>query len=175
MRYIILKVNFIKFNSNLIPFQVVSIAAGLPYTIVLNFMCIALWRSIKVEAGEKDPNGPEWSVPIMDSFHRLKNIPTILLCIIAPWFFLGRAYGKLNNCKPIFSMIVMAFLFYTTFILQIAEIFHHGLAYIGWAIYFGFATYGCGIRVQMREEYAIDGKNHFLYCKNLKIFSAPGF
>ena len=141
--------------------QVVSIAAGLPYTIVLNFMCVALWRSVKVETGEKDPNGPEFSVPIMDTFQKLKNLPKIALAIVAPWFYLGRAFGKLNNCKPIYSMIVIAFLFYSVFILQIAEIFQQGLAYIGWAIYFGFTAYGCSIRNQMREEYGIDGTFRF--------------
>ncbi len=37
------------------------------------------------------------------------------------------------------------------------QVVHHGLAYIGWAVYFGFAAYGAGIRIQMRDEFGING------------------
>ena len=41
--------------------QTVSIASGVPYTIMLCFMCVALWRAVKVEAGDLDPNGPQFT------------------------------------------------------------------------------------------------------------------
>ena len=44
--------------------QAVSIAAGLPFTILLCFMCVALWTAVQMEAEELDPFGPQWRVSL---------------------------------------------------------------------------------------------------------------
>ena len=44
--------------------QAVSIAAGLPFTILLCFMCVALWRGVQMEAKDLDPFGPQWRVSL---------------------------------------------------------------------------------------------------------------
>ena len=77
--------------------RTVSIAAGLPYTIVLNFMCVALWRAIKIESGELDPNGPAWSVDLISVFCKLKTLIKLGIAVFAPWFYIGRAFGRFNN------------------------------------------------------------------------------
>ena len=46
--------------------QTVSICAGLFYTIVLNFMCIALWRSLKLAAGEASIDDPKFATQLLD-------------------------------------------------------------------------------------------------------------
>lgn len=139
--------------------QAMSIASGLPYTIILNFMCIALWRSLKVEAGEKDlATEKHFSQGLLDIIHRIKNWPKLLLCVIIPWFYMGRANGRLNNSKPIYTQIILALVFYGVVALCVLEAVHPGLAYIGSSIYFGFATFGSAIRLQLREQYGIDGE-----------------
>lgn len=55
-------------------------------------------------------------------------------------------------------MAVMAVVFYAVIILHILEVVNEGLAYIAWAIYCGFALYGCSVRIQMRTEFGIDGE-----------------
>ena len=144
----------------------------MPYTIILNFMCVGIYRSVKIEAGDLDPNGPQFSVEIIDTFMKIKHIPKLLLCIIAPWFFMGRAYGKFTGSKPYMHMVVMAILFYGTWILVGLETVHHGLAYVGWTIFIFWAAYGTGIRIAMRTEFDINGglRFFFFWCnKNEKI------
>ena len=46
--------------------QTAAIAAGLPYTLILNFVCVALWRAVKMEGGDLDPNAKGFVVPIFD-------------------------------------------------------------------------------------------------------------
>ena len=68
--------------------QAVSIVAGLPYTILLCFMCVALWRAVQMEDGDLDANGPQFSVtlfhPISRPSHR--GFFKLFLAIVAPWY-----------------------------------------------------------------------------------------
>ena len=40
--------------------QSAAVTAGLPYTFVLNWACVALWRAVKEEAGEINPDEGNW-------------------------------------------------------------------------------------------------------------------
>ena len=42
--------------------QTAGICSGLPYTFLICVMCVALWRAVKVAAGDLDPNGPKFSI-----------------------------------------------------------------------------------------------------------------
>ena len=137
--------------------RTVSIAAGLPYTIVLNFMCVALWRAIKIESGELDPNGPAWSVDLISVFCKLKTLIKLGIAVFAPWFYIGRAYGRFNKCSPLPAMIAMAIVMYSWILLCALEPAQEGLFYVGWTTYFFFATFGAGIRIQIRTGYEING------------------
>ena len=46
--------------------QTASIASGLVYTVILNFVCVALWRAVKMEMGDVDPNAKSFEVQIFD-------------------------------------------------------------------------------------------------------------
>ncbi len=79
-------------------FQSTSIAAGLPYTVILNFMCMSLWRSVKIEYGEIDPDGPEFAVDIIDTVQKVtKHLLKTVIAIFIPWYFFAKAYGKVIN------------------------------------------------------------------------------
>jgi len=46
--------------------QAVSIIAGLPFTVILMFMCTALWRALKIDQGDMPPREErtDWSLPL---------------------------------------------------------------------------------------------------------------
>lgn len=136
----------------------VSIAAGLPYTVLLNFFCVALWRAVQKEAGDLDPNGPAFYHDIFDIF-TFKRLRKVLVAIFAPWYFVGRSDGNLNNTRPICTWITLAAAFYGWIALMIAEAGYHGLAYLAWPLYIGFAIMGCGTRSGIRERFKIEEGN----------------
>lgn len=52
--------------------QTVSIIAGLFYTIILNFMCTALWRSLLISMGEASEDDPSFATGIIDPFYKVR-------------------------------------------------------------------------------------------------------
>lgn len=46
--------------------QTASIVSGLPYTVVICLLCTAIWRAVKVAAGDLDPNGPSFACGLFD-------------------------------------------------------------------------------------------------------------
>ena len=70
---------------------------------------------------------------------------------------MGNAAGKLNGSSRWVYMLVLAIPFYGWVVLEALQPLESGLAYIGWAVLFGFFAYATGIRFQMREEFGIIG------------------
>ena len=46
--------------------QSASIASALPYTVVVCLICTAIWRAVKVGAGDLDPNAPTFACGLFD-------------------------------------------------------------------------------------------------------------
>ena len=46
--------------------QTAGVISGLPYTIVVCWICVALWRAVKVAAGDLDPFGPKFAIGLFD-------------------------------------------------------------------------------------------------------------
>ena len=139
--------------------QTVSIAGGLIYTVIICFMCVAVWKVLKEEAGESDPNTPQFSSSLLavldfSSFTKLLNV---LVAALFPWLRGGQAAGKVYNQKPWSHMLILAVLFYAWIALEIGEIGEDGLAYIGWVILFAFFAYLMAIRVAIRAKSEIKG------------------
>ena len=42
--------------------QTAGVVSGLPYTFVICILCVALWRAVKVAAGDLDPFGPTFAI-----------------------------------------------------------------------------------------------------------------
>jgi len=139
--------------------QSVSICSGLIYTVILNFVCVALWRLIKIEAGDLDPNGPQFSLSLLDLIYypTPKRVGKLVIAIFAPWWSIGKAAGKVYGSNRCAAMLMLAIPFYGWIILQICQVFDPALGYIGWALLFGFIAYGTGVRAHIREKYEING------------------
>ena len=143
--------------------QTVSIASGVPYTILLCLMCVALWRAVKVEAGDLDPNGPQFTTGLLDvlSTPTTQSVCKVFLNIFAPWYSMGIAAGEVKNRngRKWTHMLILAIPFYACIAMQVLEIlgFVSGICYVGWSVLFGFVAYGTGIRNSIREKYEIHG------------------
>ena len=139
--------------------QTVSIAGGLIYTVILNFMCVALWKLLKEEGGDDDPDSRHFLSSIFAAldFNSAKKLFSVIVAIFAPWWSAGRSAGKIYGQKAWPHMLIVATLFYGWIVLEIVEIVEDGLAYIGWVVLFGFFTYVVGIRIAVRNRYNISG------------------
>ena len=141
--------------------QTVSIASGVPYTILICFMCVALWRAVKMEAGDIDPNGPTFKISLLEVFTypTTKSVLMILLAIIAPWYSMGTAACKVTGPKArkCTHMLALASFFYAWVLFMALEPLVAGMSYVGWTVLIGFFAYGTGIRYALREKFGING------------------
>eukprot|EP00794_Sanderia_malayensis_P003750 gene3750-4272_t len=140
----------------LIAGQSTAISAGLPCTVVLNFMCVALWRAVKEEVGEYDPKNAEFTKSIFD-IDCAKKVWQMLLSIIAPWWYMGKAGAKIYRGAKVYYMSIVAALFYTWAILMVVEVKVDGISYVAWAIFCLFIAYGTALRINLRSKYKIEG------------------
>ncbi|KAK3754420.1 hypothetical protein QZH41_000781 [Actinostola sp. cb2023] len=143
--------------------QAVSICSGLLYTVVLNFVCVALWRLLKIEMGDMDPNGPQFSMGLFDIFYHVPSVKLLVklvVAIFAPWWPIGNAAGKVYGSNRYVAMVFLAIPFYGWILLEILQVVEVGLVYVGWAVLFGFTVYGTGVRAHIRENHFKD--EHFV-------------
>jgi len=144
--------------------QAVSIAAGLPYTILLCFMCVALWRAVQMEVADLDPNGPQFSVPLFAplSSPSCRSTFRFLLVIVAPWYVIGLAAYRKNTGSSsrglACHMVLMGVPFYAWIGMMVAELVPvNGISYVGWAVLFLFFGVATAIRAGIRERYGVHG------------------
>lgn len=143
--------------------QTVSIASGVPYTIMLCFMCVALWRAVKVEAGDLDPNGPQFTTGLLDvlSIPTVESVCKVIISIFAPWYSMGTAAGMVEkpHGRKWTHMLIMALPFYACISMLVLERLYvfSGICYVGWTLLFGFFAYATGVRNSIREKYEING------------------
>lgn len=143
--------------------QTVSIASGVPYTIMLCFMCVALWRAVKVEAGDLDPNGPQFTTGLLDvlSIPTVESVCKVIISIFAPWYSMGTAAGMVEkpNGRKWTHMLIMALPFYACISMLVLErlCVFSGICYVGYTLLFGFFAYATGVRNSIREKYEING------------------
>ena len=146
-------------NAALSALQAVSICSGLFYTLILNFVCVSLWRLLKMEVGEMDPDGPRWTLGQFDVFYTCSGSLwlRLLIAIFAPWYPIGNAAGKVYGSNRYVAMVCLAIPFYAWILLEVLQVVEVGLAYVGWAVLFGFIAYGTGVRAEIREKFQIVG------------------
>lgn len=141
--------------------QAVSIASGVPYTIMLCFMCVALWRAVKIEAGDLDPHGPHFSTGLLDVLTQptMSSVQKVLIAIVAPWYSMGNAASKFagREDRKYLYMLALAAPFYLWIVCMALEPVVQGISYVGWTILIGFFAYATAIRNSIREKYAIYG------------------
>ena len=150
-------------NEALNALQTVSIASGAPYTIILCFMSKALWKAVKVEAGDLDPNGPQFTTGLLDvlSTPTVESVCKVIISIFAPWYSMGTAAGMVEkpNGRKWTHMLIMALPFYACISMLVLERLYvfSGICYVGWTLLFGFFAYATGVRNSIREKYEING------------------
>ena len=148
-------------EEGLVALQSMSIASGVPYTILLCMMCVALWRAVKMEAGDLDPHGPQFNTGLLDvlSSPNKSMVGKILLAVIAPWYSMGNAAYKLGGMKNSrwVYWLISAFPFYLWIILMTLEPLVDAISYVAWTVLFIFFAYGTSIRYSIRLKYNIYG------------------
>ena len=148
-------------EEGLVALQSMSIASGVPYTILLCMMCVALWRAVKMEAGDLDPHGPQFSTGLLDALSSPNKsmVGKILLAVIAPWYSMGNAAYKLGGMKNSrwVYWLISAFPFYLWIILMTLEPVVDAISYVAWTVLFIFFAYGTSIRYSIRLKYNIYG------------------
>ena len=139
--------------------QTVSIAGGLIYTVIICFMCVSMWKILKEEAGESDPNTPQFSSSLLAvlDFKSVTKLLNVAIAAFFPWLRAGQTAGKVYNQKSWPHMLVLAMLMYGWIALEIGEIGEDGLAYIGWVVLFAFFAYIMAIRIAIRARSGIKG------------------
>lgn len=137
--------------------RTVSIVCGLPYTVVICFVCVALWRACQVSFYELDPKAPDFQVGYFDFASEFK------LDIIVEWFlgfilgpyWAAKAAVKAWEMKPWTAYIFAGF---TYFLLFVFVLFHFlNLAVeqfwaLAWTMYFAFATLVGAMRTAVRSK-----------------------
>ena len=142
--------------------QAMSIAAGVPYTILLCFMCVSLWRAVKMDAGDLDPRGPQFTTSLLEvlSNPTSASVRKVSLAVVAPWYPLGKAAYKIagpKGSRQCLYMLVLAVPFYLWIVFMALEPLVDGMSYVGWTILCGFFAYATAIRNSIREKYGIYG------------------
>ena len=141
--------------------RTVLIASGVPYTIMLCFMCVAVWRAVKIEAGDLDVNGPQFTTGLLDVLSKptIQSVEKVLLSVITPWYCMGVAAGETEkpNGRKWTHMLILAIPFYGWIGLLVWGFFVSGVGYVGWCVLLGFVAYASGIRLSIREKYGING------------------
>jgi len=151
--------------------QTAGIVSGLPYTFVICILCVALWRAVKVAAGDLDPFGPSFAIGLFDCFatHPMKQlrkegrrildlfIGFLKNIILAPWT-VAEAAARLNNSTKVWAYAIAPTIFFTLFIIMhFAELAVDGCWAIGWCFYLGFVTVLTSVRIQCRDRFNING------------------
>ena len=139
--------------------QTVSVAAGLPYTVIICFMFISLWKAFKSEE-ESKTRSPEFSTGLFRVLTfpiSLNKLGYLLVAVVIPWFPAGRAASKLRARKVYTPMVAMAVLFHLFLILIILKEVETDIVYLGWVVLMGYFSYVTAIRAQIREAHRIKG------------------
>ena len=86
-------------------------------------------------------------------------IISTIIALFFPWFPMGRAAHRLNDCKGsrVPYMLSLAIPFYLWVLGMALEPAVEGISYLAWAVLFAFFAYGSGIRLGIRERYGING------------------
>ena len=136
--------------------QTAAIIAGLPYTVVMNFLCVAVWRAVKEEAGDYDPKQSQFTMGIFD-IDSLKRLRKMLASIFVPWYFLGKTSAKLYKGKPAFYMIFLGLIFNLWIAFLAVEVEVKGISHVAWALFIVFVGYAACLRINIRETFEING------------------
>jgi len=162
--------------------QAISIVMGLPFTIVLMLVCTALWRALKLEAGDMKPINErnDWTLPLyggifdvietMLTFGRapmppVSSVKNFVLGLFAPPLLLSRAVmGASSLSKESQSKVLQmttigasALLFLLFIVFHAMTVPFSGFYAYAWFCYIAFASLLAVQRHSLRQVYKIEG------------------
>lgn len=75
------------------------IVLGVFYIILLCFMCVVLWRVVKMEVGDFDQL--KFSIGLLDVISNLMflGIGKVFLVVVVLWYFMGRVVYRFGGLK----------------------------------------------------------------------------
>jgi len=141
--------------------QTASIVSGLPYTIILCFYTVALWRALAMEAGDLDPYGNDFRVGLVDPFATMQPklwwcwFKNIFICPLTVYSALVK--HKINKGTALSLAITAAVSFIVWIALMIVIIEVEGIYALAWVFYLVFATVVTYARHTVREHHNING------------------
>lgn len=140
-------------DTSLRALQTASVCSGLPYTIVLCLMCVALWRGVKMESGEYEAN--EFPVDLFEPLFNMKMWKDTIISAFIPPF---TAHAALTESlgTPL-GTVGLALCWVLTWVLCIAQTEQEGLWALGWVFYVAFASLLATARYIIRQHHNISG------------------
>jgi len=146
--------------------QTASVAAGLPYTIILCFVTMATWRALAMECGDLNPYGPDFAVSLVDPFSTMR--PKLWFGFIKNLFITPMSlYDVLKRHKmsALGPAIIAGVCWVAWIALIITEIIYiyddtlklKGIYALAWVFYLGFVTIVTATRANIRSNYGING------------------
>jgi choline-glycine betaine transporter len=146
-------------KSSLTALQAVSIIAGVPYTIIICFMCKSLWSVLsdeyQKEAGTVSGRLGEWRTGVIDvldyrTFSGEQAVKT-LIAFVSPWHYAGTAAAWVVGASSRWPFqVVYAVLFYGWILLLALNARQRGLWAVGWLLFVVFGLHLAYVRHCMR-------------------------
>jgi len=139
--------------------QSVSIVAALPFTVILCYVCLALWRACAMEEGDINPYGPDFKLGVLDAL--LVPTPKLIIqfffnILIAP-YTISKAAARLSGSSILWYLVPSSLLFIAWPVFLLSSLAIQGLIYVGWICYIGFVCMCTGVRIAARAKYGIGG------------------
>ena len=142
--------------------QTVSIVCGLPYTIIVCFLCVALWRACAVAFHDIDAHAPDFQVGYLDFATEFK------MDIILEWllgFVLGPYWAAKAACNVwkmkdfvVYIWAAVVYLLLFTFILfHFLHLAVDEFWALAWTCFFGFAAIMGLFRTAVRDHHGYIG------------------
>ncbi|XP_063695313.1 glycine betaine transporter 1-like [Bolinopsis microptera] len=144
--------------------QTASVITGLPYTILLCFMCVSLWRALAMELGDIDPFGPDFAFTVLDPFTSIKPrlwldiIKEIVLTPVTLYRVMveldsGAKYsGVLMCCVTVVTWLGFIILLLAEYTTEVT-----GMLALSLVFYFFFVSLVSSVRVSVRLDKGIIG------------------
>jgi hypothetical protein len=146
-------------SRSLTALQAVSIIAGLPYTIIICFMCKSLWSVLSEEHQKEHGSVPqlfeEWRTGVIDVLdYPTFSVPQALqtlVAFIAPWQYAGAAAAWVVGAGSLWPFqAIYAVLFYGWILLLALNMRQKGLWAIAWVLFVVFGLHVAYVRHCMR-------------------------
>eukprot|EP00397_Hematodinium_sp_SG-2012_P002832 GEMP01002840.1.p1 GENE.GEMP01002840.1~~GEMP01002840.1.p1 ORF type:complete len:882 (+),score=189.77 GEMP01002840.1:495-3140(+) len=147
--------------------QSAGICSGLPYTIIICFMCASIWKACAYDMGDLEWRKDRFfKTDLFDVFdvhwtkewgHKFRRT---CFAAVAPWYFLRSSLPHTtmkNSNTRILYLVMVAALFHAWLIFMCLESAFGGAMVIGWWWYFCFGTVLSFFRGQMRTLKNLEG------------------